>query len=145
MHITITSSGEQKATLLVTRRFAFLLPLMRGVSLIIQEKKMKYFVVFTLLVISIAAHAEKWHVDKVKMLYPLAAGNFVVSLQDFPAECTNASQYFYVEVGQRSVTSEGANKMFSLAMMALASDKILSVNYDETSSNFYINRMYISQ
>lgn len=104
---------------------------------------MKHLLLISSLLLSMTASADMWYSGKLKMVYPLASGSFVLTFQTSPPECTNSSHYFYTEVGQRSVTIEGSNKMYSLALVAASGDKKLTVNYDETSSNCYINRMYI--
>ncbi|MET1256384.1 hypothetical protein [Aliikangiella maris] len=105
---------------------------------------MKFVLIFFMLAISLNASADKWHTDTIKMIYPLADGGFVLTFATFPTECTNGSKYFYTEIGQRSMTIEGANKIYSLAMMAMSTGKKLSINYDENSSSCYINRAYVT-
>lgn len=107
---------------------------------------MKCFIFSILFSLSVLSQAgdDAWHGEKVSMLYPLANGDFVISFANFPTDCTNSSKYMYVKVGARGMTLEGANKLYSLAMMAFASGKALSVNYLKTSPTCDINRMYVS-
>lgn len=105
---------------------------------------MKYLSIFFMLALSLNLSADKWHSENIKMIYPLANGSFVLTFASFPADCTNGSKYFYTEVGQRNMTIEGASKIYSLAMMAMSTGKKLTVNYDENSTNCYINRAYVT-
>jgi hypothetical protein len=104
---------------------------------------MKFLSVFFIFIISLNVSADKWHSDNITMIYPQANGSFVLTFTAPPTDCTNGSKYFYTEIGQRNMTIEGANKIYSLAMMAISMGKKLSVNYDENSNGCYINRAYI--
>ena len=104
---------------------------------------MKKIISIFLLLVSMSATAEKWHTGEIKMIYPLNNGGFVLTFKNHPQECASPSQYFYTKVGERGITNEGANNIYSLALMAATSGKEVAINYDDTSESCFINRAYV--
>ncbi|MCG7534892.1 hypothetical protein [Pseudoalteromonas sp. OOF1S-7] len=94
-----------------------------------------------------ASASAKWHNSKIDTLYPLSKGGFVIAFETNAPDCSQAvnisNKYHYVEVDQNGMTQEGANKIYSLALMAAASGKSLTVNYDSATDKCYINRAYV--
>lgn len=108
---------------------------------------MKAVVILLFALSSSFAHAEivsKWYSSKVKWIYPEANGNFIILFESSDPECTHADKYYRVSVGQSSVTSEAAEKFYSLALTAAMTGRQLSVNFNTASTNCYINRMYVN-
>ena len=105
---------------------------------------MKYLVVMLIGFISLSSKASTWHNDHVLRIYPHANGNFVITFKNPPDSCINGSKYFYVNVGSNSMTAEGADKIYSLALTAATTGKKLRVNFDETSNSCAVNRAYVS-
>lgn len=97
-----------------------------------------------LLVLSSASFASTWHADNIKRIYPLANGQFVITFATPHESCTNDSKYFYVKVGANGMTQEGADNIYSLAMLAASTGKTIKVNFDETSNTCDINRAYVN-
>ncbi|MCG7561661.1 MULTISPECIES: response regulator receiver protein [Pseudoalteromonas] len=89
----------------------------------------------------------KWHTSKLHTVYPTSQGGFVLTFKTNAPDCSqtvnSAHKYHYVEVNKHSMTMEGANKIYSLALMAAASNKSMSFFYDSTSDKCYINRAYV--
>ncbi|KAF7785874.1 hypothetical protein PRUB_a0272 [Pseudoalteromonas rubra] len=97
---------------------------------------------------SFGAHASgKWHTSKVNSVYPTSQGGFVLTFKSNAPDCSQAinaaNKYHYVEVNKHSMTMEGANKIYSLALMAAASGRAMSFYYDSSNDKCYINRAYV--
>jgi hypothetical protein len=92
------------------------------------------------------AMAEGWHQDFVKTVYPLSNGNFVVIFVSSPSSCPNANnpKYFYVQVGNNGVTSDGAKAMLATALTAFTTGRKLTVAFDDASASCDVNRMSVS-
>lgn len=88
------------------------------------------------------ANAGTWHTSKVAMVYPVSTGAVIVTFQTTSSACTNTAKYFYIQVGQAGVTQEALENMLSVVLTAAAADRAVGVNFDETSSGCYINRLY---
>jgi hypothetical protein len=86
------------------------------------------------------AQAESWHTSKIKNVYPLGDGSFVLIFVDSAAACSNQGKYHYVSAGAYGVNAEGVKMMMSTALMAHATDKTISIAFDESSPSCYINR-----
>jgi hypothetical protein len=90
--------------------------------------------------------AETWHSGKIITVYPLANGSFVIAMDTDAAACTNTSKpkYHFVQVGQNSVTADGAKSILATALAAAAQGKTVTLNYDSDSASCYINRISVS-
>jgi hypothetical protein len=93
-----------------------------------------------------ASAAEEWASSNVKFVYPLSNGGFVIGLVDSPAGCTNANnpKYLYVAVGSNGVTQDGAKMLLSVALTGFAAGKRLSVNFENSTPNCYVNRLLVT-
>ena len=89
------------------------------------------------------AETPVWHVSTIKHVYPLNNGNFIIVFDKDSPDCTHASNYFNVTVGQAGVTQEGLQNMLSTALAAGVGRKTVQVNFDKDSASCFINRMMI--
>ena len=108
---------------------------------------MKFFTIFIALFLSLAVQADnKWHDSTIKTIYPTADGGFVLILDTDSSNCpqTAVGKYHYVTVGDNSMTTEGANKIYSLALMAAATDKVVNIYFNDATNRCAINRMHVS-
>ena len=89
--------------------------------------------------------AGTWHNSTIKSVYPLANGNFILTLAEDSQQCasTNTPHYYYVEVGEHSITAEAALKIYSAALTAAASGKSVDFYFDESSPKCNINRVRV--
>jgi|SRR5690349_9323176 len=89
--------------------------------------------------------AEQWVDEYLQYVYPLNDGNFVLSFQSAPAQCTSAAnpKYFHVIAGQNGVTAEGVKAMLAASLTALAAGKRMQVSFDDSTPNCYVNRLRI--
>lgn len=89
--------------------------------------------------------ADVWITSKIKAVYPLGDGNFVLMFNDSPAACTNTGtpKYLYVTANQNGVTEEGSKKMYAAALTAAASGKDVSALFSDSTSSCYINRLSV--
>lgn len=104
----------------------------------------KIYFVLTLLLLSTSTLAEPtWHTSKVNNVYPLGNGDFIIIFENSNPACTQTGGYFYVEANQNGVTPEGRDKMFSVALSAALAGKEITINFESSSPNCNINRLYI--
>jgi hypothetical protein len=89
------------------------------------------------------AATDRSHTSKIRYVYPLSDGNFVVTFLADDSYCTNGSspKYYLVSVGSNSVTADGAEKMFAAALAAAAQGVTVVIVYDDSTTNCYINRL----
>lgn len=106
---------------------------------------MKYIVVTILaLLFTSPVQAENvWFKSKIKMFYPNPNGTLVLLFTGDSTQCTSVGKYHHLLAGQAGVTQEAFNNMYSLALTAATTGKEISVNFDTSSSNCYINRMFV--
>lgn len=92
---------------------------------------------------SAAAAVERSHTGALKLVYPLANGDFVIAFNSSPSTCSSAAnpKYLYVSVGQNSVTSAGSTKLYAAALTALTSGIEVSIAFDDATDSCYINRL----
>ena len=105
---------------------------------------MRILVGMMLVLTSFSSFAGTWHSEKVRWVYPLANGDFVLKFITAPETCTSASKYFYIKVGSNGMTKEGAGHIYSLALTAASTGKAIKVYFDETSTLCYVNRAYVN-
>ncbi len=93
-----------------------------------------------------AYSASHWHTSKIKSIYPLAAGGLVLIFDIDSANCpaTNTGKYHYIKVGGNGVTQVGIQNILSLSMLAATTDKSMSINFSDASTQCYINRVKVN-
>lgn len=89
--------------------------------------------------------AGTWHNSTIKSVYPLADGNFILTLEGDSQQCTstNSPDYYYVEVGENSITAEGVDIIYSAALTAAVSGKSVDIYFDESTPKCHINRIRV--
>lgn len=87
--------------------------------------------------------ANVWHTSKIKTIYPVSDGDFIIIFKS-TSQCTDRNQYHRVFVGSNGIDAEGSNKLYSAALAAAAMGKTVSINFDDSSSNCFINRMKVN-
>ena len=94
---------------------------------------------------SSAGAAELWVDEYLLSVYPLSDGNFILSFQTAPTQCTSTAnpKYFHVYAGQNGVTAEGVKAMLAASLTALASGKRVQAAFDDSTSNCFVNRIRI--
>ena len=89
--------------------------------------------------------ADVWHTAKIKHVYPLSQGDFILRFeQDSPA-CLNGNtpRYYYVAVGQNGVTADGLKILLSVSLAAAAQKKSVVINFSDSTDACYINRLSV--
>ena len=81
-----------------------------------------------------------WYKDKVKSVYPLGDGDFIVI---FEKENSCTGTYFYIEEGINGVTEKAMPNYLSVVLTAAASGKALSVYYDKNDPKCHVNRLLV--
>lgn len=94
-----------------------------------------------------ATAAEAWGTGTLLNVYPLSTGNFVITLATDPPGCpaTASPKYLYVVAGENGVTADGVKAMLAAALTALATDKVVSVAFENSSVSCYVNRLSVSK
>lgn len=106
---------------------------------------MRYLFLIILLSVGAQVFADHvWHESKVKWIYPQANGSIVITFENSSARCLNGNAYYYLKVGENHVTEEALDKYYSLALSAALSGKPLHVNFDTSSNECFINRMFVN-
>ena len=85
------------------------------------------------------------HTSTVNWIYALSSGSFILTFKTNSTQCTNSStpQYYYVESGKNGVTAEGIKMIYSAALSGGATQKPVTINFDESSSACYVNRLSV--
>jgi hypothetical protein len=99
--------------------------------------------IWILLLPAIASAANVWHTSTIQFIYPQANGSVVVGFDLNNASCPNLetpTQYFFMAVGQNGVTADGMKNVLAALMLAFASDKTVSVEFDTATALCYIGR-----
>ena len=105
---------------------------------------MKKLVLLIVLLTSMqAVGSQVWVNSKIKMVYPQSNGIVAIVLKNPSPECGNASDYMHIKVGEQSVTQEAFNNMYSLVLLAAASEKNMQINFESSSSACFINKMFV--
>lgn len=90
--------------------------------------------------------ADNWQTSTIKSVYPLGSGtSFVIVLVNPTTSCTNASNYHYVQVGQNGITAEGMKMLYAAALAAHLSGRSITINFDDSTNNCFINRLYVRE
>ncbi len=90
--------------------------------------------------------AERWITSKLISVYPHANGSIVISFEVDSPSCTNSAtpyKYHKIEVGQNSVTEQALNNMHAVALTALTAGFAVSVNFDDSTNQCYVNRIHL--
>lgn len=100
-------------------------------------------ILFLLISVSHSAIAQsKWFGGTIKMVYPLANGDFILIFNNDNPSCT--STYHYTRVGKNGVTKEGIQFLYSAALTAAASGKKVSINFYSSGKQCYVNRLHVT-
>lgn len=96
---------------------------------------------------ALAAATDRSHTAVVKQLYPTANGTFAVIFDSDSTYCTNGGtprKYYYATVGQNGLTADGHKLLYSTLLTALTTGYSVSIVFDDSTVNCYINRLVIS-
>lgn len=88
-----------------------------------------------------------WQISRVKYVYPLSDGTFIIALIDNPPSCTNTAnpKYLLVSAGQNGVTADAVKNMLATTLTAFALDAQLQVNFDDATGNCFVNRIVLAR
>src|SRR5215510_11362615 len=109
--------------------------------------RIKSLVPLIALALPLAANAvDRVHTSTLKQVYPLANGDFVLTFDTDTSQCLGAGspKYFYVSVGQASMTAEGSKKLYAAALVALAGRQSVTFVFDDTTAQCYVNRLTVN-
>ena len=90
--------------------------------------------------------AATWHSGKVRTIYPMSNGSFVITFDKDHPSCQNQAKpkYYYVSEGKNGVTKEALKNFLSVALSAGAMQKKLTINFDSSDKGCYINRLSLN-
>ena len=102
--------------------------------------------VITSLVCLSASAAEMWAAPvKITRIYPLSDGSVVLTIDNDNNTCSSPSnpKYYQITVGQNGVTADALKNMLAVSLSAFAMNRSVSINFSDSSSYCYVNRLYI--
>ena len=93
-----------------------------------------------------ASASEQWVVDNVRSVYPLGDGSFILTFVNAQPICTNTATYpyFWVSPGHNGVTADGTKAMLATALTALAAGKKMSLAFEASTPDCFVNRLSIA-
>ena len=93
-------------------------------------------------VAGIAMATDQWAAGTIRNVYPMADGNFVITLNTSPSTCPGSQnpKYLWVVVGQNGVTAEGVKAMLATALTAAATEKPITLAFSDSTTYCYVNR-----
>lgn len=88
---------------------------------------------------------ERSYTSTLKYVYPVSSGDFIIVFDTDPTTCTatGPNKYLYVSVGQNGITATGSAKIYSAALAALYARGIVTVAFDDATTNCFVNRMTV--
>jgi hypothetical protein len=92
---------------------------------------------------STAQAADVWHASTISSVYPQADGAFIVTFHTNSPSCTSPSNYYTVRVSQNGMTDEGARRIYAASLTALALGKTVNINFSDTTTSCYVNRLSV--
>ena len=54
-----------------------------------------------------------------------------------------AEKYYYITVGENSVTQKALENMLAVALTAATTDRAVAINFDDATARCYINRLHV--
>jgi hypothetical protein len=84
-----------------------------------------------------------WHTSQVNTIYPLSNGTIVLTFKTHNTQCTNSSKYHYITVGKNGVKAEAMPNILSVALTAATLGKPLTINFESSGPECYINRVFL--
>ena len=87
-----------------------------------------------------------WHSGKVKTVYPVSSGGFIITFDNDHPSCQNQSnpKYYHVVEGKNGVTKDAVTNFLSVALSAGAMKKKLKIYFDSSDKSCFINRLFIN-
>ena len=100
---------------------------------------------FVLAIPTVSGAAEAWLTATITAVYPQSDGGVALTFSASSPSCTNGSspKYHYLYVGYNSVTQPGFKNLFAVVMLAFSLGKVVTVNFDDSTPNCFINRIYL--
>ncbi len=102
--------------------------------------------IFAILIITLASSQafseHTWHSSKIKRIYPLANGSFIITFANPSSHCSRSDNYHYISTDAGGVTQEGINSMLSVVLSAAAMGKVVNAYFDKDSNICSINRLH---
>jgi hypothetical protein len=94
---------------------------------------------------STASAAEVWLEATIAFVYPQADGSLTLAFNEDSPTCLNAAspKYYNVAVGQNGITVDGVRNILSAALWALTNTNRVHVNFDDSTTKCYVNRLII--
>ncbi|MGH7926871.1 MAG: response regulator receiver protein [Candidatus Binatia bacterium] len=104
--------------------------------------------VHVLALIGVAMSAESaavWHTAYVKLIMAEGEGTVRLAFTSEHPSCTNGGspKWYYIKVGENSVTADGVRAMHATALTAFALERQVMINFDDSTTGCYINRLQL--
>jgi len=94
---------------------------------------------------STARAASVWLEATIAFVYPQADGSLTLAFNEDSPTCLNPAspKYYNVAVGQNGMTADGVRNILSAALWALTAGNRVQVNFDDSTTKCYVNRLII--
>lgn len=108
-------------------------------------KLVKKFALLCFVSTTTIAANNKVHTSTIKSVYSVADGKYVLVLNEDHDQCTNGNspKYYYVDVGKNAMTEKGADRIYSAALLAAASQKSVTFHFDADAYQCDINALRV--
>lgn len=109
--------------------------------------KLILVIIFTGFYASFCFSASQSHLSEVARIQTQSNGDWIIFFKDQDPDCTSTNtpwKKHHVYVGKNGVDEDGSTKMLSLALTAAVSGKKVVVYFDDSSSECYVNRLYVN-
>lgn len=111
------------------------------------KKMLVLSAVATLVLESVAAHAEVSFATHVDRFLPRNNGIIDMTFTDNNTSCTNANspKQYRMQSGQASATDAGVKQMLSALIYAASFNKDVRVYFDETTTSCHITKVIVDE
>lgn len=91
-----------------------------------------------------AVATERWHASTLRAVY-IVGDDVLLAFNADAQYCTAPAgpKYHYMSVGQNGVTQEGFKRMYAAALMAFSTGAPVQMEYDDATTNCFVNRIYV--
>jgi len=92
-----------------------------------------------------ASAADVWLTATIAFVYPQADGSLTLAFNEDSPNCLNPStpKYYNVAAGQNGMTPDGVRNILSAALWALMNTNRVHVNFDDSTTKCYVNRLVV--
>ena len=85
------------------------------------------------------------HTVKIQRIHPLSDGAVVFTFETDAPTCVQSGtvDYYYVRVGENSVTQEALKNMLAVALAAATTGRAVTIIFDDSTAYCYVKSLYV--